>query len=799
MSSSHRFTARLVSVVASVLFLCAFVLPGRSTRIRHVTTQPETRIDPQQLEKIARQLDSLIRHEMAEKNLSALSIALVDNQNIIWKRDYGFADPSTKSPADSNTMYRVGSISKLFTDIAVMQLVERGEVALDSPIVRYLPDFHPSGDGAAQITVRSLMSHRAGVVREPPVGHYFDDTSPTIAATISSMNRTELVYPPFSRTKYSNAGVSVVGRMLEVLKNRPFNEYLATAVLQPLGITDCSFGPTTGIIATLAKGYMWGWDGFTLDAPHFELGTAPAGNMYCTTTGLSTFLSALFNDGAGKNGRLLSRDALQEMWKPQFSRPGSRSAFGLGFQLDSLDGMLEIHHGGAVYGFSSEVAGLPAAKVGSVVITSKDDANGITRHIANEALRLLAAAVNRTTLPEARTSDRLADTLAKAIAGEYKGRSETWTFVARDSLVYGFRSSGGARRTLRRLNRDTLIADDESAFGPKVTVSGNRMIYGADTLVRQSPMSRPSPAPSAFNDLIGEYGWPYDKLYVYEQGGQLQALIEWHTSYPLRQISATEFAFPDAGLYSGEHVRFVRNALGRAARVFVSGVEFPRLAIPGEDGSTFRIVPMRPIPELRSEALAASPPIETGEFRQTDLVELIKLDPTIKLDIRYASTNNFISTPVYEQARAFMQRPAAESLVRAHRALKKLGYGLLIHDAYRPWYATRIFWDATPESGKIFVANPAQGSRHNRGCAVDLTLYDLRSGAPVQMVGGYDEQSERSFPDYLGGTSLQRWHRDLLRHSMENEGFHVYEFEWWHFDCRDWRQYRIQNIPFGKM
>jgi D-alanyl-D-alanine dipeptidase len=137
---------------------------------------------------------------------------------------------------------------------------------------------------------------------------------------------------------------------------------------------------------------------------------------------------------------------------------------------------------------------------------------------------------------------------------------------------------------------------------------------------------------------------------------------------------------------------------------------------------------VRPVAELLPLALAAAPPQEKGELRPPDLVELVKLDPTIRLDIRYATTRNFLGTPLYSQARAFLQRPAAQALVRVQRSLAAEGYGLLVHDAYRPWYVTRIFWDAMPPDLHRFVADPAQGSRHNRGCAVDLTLYDLKTG-----------------------------------------------------------------------
>jgi len=210
----------------------------------------------------------------------------------------------------------------------------------------------------------------------------------------------------------------------------------------------------------------------------------------------------------------------------------------------------------------------------------------------------------------------------------------------------------------------------------------------------------------------------------------------------------------------------------------------------------FTVHPVRPITQLLPIALAATPPAESGDFRAADLVELTALDPTIKLDIRYATTRNFLGTPLYSQARAFMQRPAAEALVRVQRSLTAEGYGLLVHDAYRPWYVTRIFWDAMPAELHKFVADPAEGSRHNRGCAVDLTLYELSTGHAVSMPSVYDEATERAYANYTGGTAEQRRLRDLLRRHMEAEGFTVYEFEWWHFDYRDWKSYAIQNVRF---
>ncbi|MFC7670380.1 M15 family metallopeptidase [Hymenobacter humi] len=175
------------------------------------------------------------------------------------------------------------------------------------------------------------------------------------------------------------------------------------------------------------------------------------------------------------------------------------------------------------------------------------------------------------------------------------------------------------------------------------------------------------------------------------------------------------------------------------------------------------------------------------------------MDPTLQLDIRYATSSNFMHRPLYTQPRAFLQRPAAAALAQVNQELKPLGYKLLVFDGYRPWAITKQMWDSTPDANKEFVANPQKGSRHNRGCAIDLSLCELASGKEVEMPGQYDEMSPRSYAAYAGGTAEQRARRDLLRSKMEQHGFSVLEAEWWHFDYKDWKSYRIQNTPFEQL
>lgn len=194
---------------------------------------------------------------------------------------------------------------------------------------------------------------------------------------------------------------------------------------------------------------------------------------------------------------------------------------------------------------------------------------------------------------------------------------------------------------------------------------------------------------------------------------------------------------------------------------------------------------------------AEAPPLEKGPFRAPELVELAGLDAGLRFDVRYAAASNFLGRPVYPEARVFLQKPAAAAVVRAHKRLRQHGYGLLIFDGYRPWAVTKLFWESVSADKRPFLADPKEGSRHNRGCAVDLSLYDLKTGLEVLMPSAYDEMTERAYPDYAGGTVESRRLRDLLRQVMEAEGFSVYPTEWWHFDYRDWREYAILDLPFS--
>ena len=321
------------------------------------------------------------------------------------------------------------------------------------------------------------------------------------------------------------------------------------------------------------------------------------------------------------------------------------------------------------------------------------------------------------------------------------------------------------------------------------------------------PGPKPADAPLEWKRLVGIYSDNRISTIILERSGELLWRLPGKTDWNRNgKLEWRVYIQPNGDLHAQEHEMAaalilvpVRDSGGSITQIESGRHIFKRADAGADPALFFHVTPTKTVDELRTAALAAKPPDEPDPFRKPELVELTTLDPAFHLDIRYAQSNNFLSTPLYIQARAFMQRPAAEALLRVLRKLRPLGYGLLIHDAYRPWYVTKLFWDATPPEDHSFVADPQKGSKHNRGCAVDLTLYDLATGKVIEMPGLYDEMSPRSFPTFPGGTSLQRWHRDLLRRAMESEGFTVDQNEWWHFDYKEWKLYPILNVPFEKL
>ena len=311
-------------------------------------------------------------------------------------------------------------------------------------------------------------------------------------------------------------------------------------------------------------------------------------------------------------------------------------------------------------------------------------------------------------------------------------------------------------------------------------------------LVSRRPLA-PTPAQTA---RIGQYGRGEERFDVFERDARLMIVrpdgrvaemrpfrqdryyLSPHAGSPGDPLEQIAFATPEAGAarLSWKRRRYVRRDFGaEAIAIFQSSLS----SMIAEPTGTARL----PASGLRRPALIAVSDVAPG----------------IREDMRYATADNFLGFPVYDRPEAYLHHPVAEALGGIDRALGRMGYGLVIHDAYRPWAVTKLFWDNVPEPFHALVADPARGSVHNRGCAVDVTLWDRDTGQAVEMPGRYDEPTSRSARDYIGGSSQQRWLRDLLGLTMARGGFTGHPAEWWHFDFRGWEKVAVENVPLERL
>ena len=182
---------------------------------------------------------------------------------------------------------------------------------------------------------------------------------------------------------------------------------------------------------------------------------------------------------------------------------------------------------------------------------------------------------------------------------------------------------------------------------------------------------------------------------------------------------------------------------------------------------------------------------------EKELVDLEKFIPGLVLDIRYATTNNFTTEQIYNLAKAYARKPVAESLKKVQAELKSLGLGIKIYDAYRPYKATIKFYEVYRDT--TYVASPYRGSRHNRGCALDLTIINLKTGQEIKMPTGYDAFTKDAWPTSPVKDPEAKRNRDLLINVMEKYGFKVNASEWWHYDFKGWRNYEVMDIDFEQL
>ncbi|MBI3830402.1 MAG: serine hydrolase [Planctomycetes bacterium] len=365
-------------------------------------------------------LDAWIEGQMAYAEQPGLSIAAVYDQQLVWARGFGWADVARKTPAAPETLYRIASITKLFTATALMQLRDAGKLQLDDPLAKHLPWFRlkdvPADERA--ITLRHLITHTSGMPREAGFPYWTDLRFPTREQLKENVPTRPAIMPVETRWKYSNLALALAGEVVMAASGRAFAEYVREKILNPLGMERTFVDSPAPDDLRLARAYGRRLPGKPReDAPFTDTaGIAPAANMTTCVTDLARFAMLQFRDGPVGGAQILSGASLREMQRIHWLEPDWQAGWGLGFRIERTEGKTWIGHGGAVRGYRTHLHLCPADKVAFAVFTNSDDGNA-AQYTAKAAKWLAPALVKAARLEEPAPA---ADPAWTAYEGRYR-------------------------------------------------------------------------------------------------------------------------------------------------------------------------------------------------------------------------------------------------------------------------------------------------------------------------------------------------------------------------------------------
>ena len=352
-------------------------------------------------------LGAWIEAQRVYREFPGLSIAIVHDQTVVWARGFGYADVERREPATGDTLYRIGSITKLFTAVAILILRDAGKLRLDDPLTAHLPWFEMKGASpdAGPITLRHLLTHTSGLPREAAFPYWTDGLFPSADEIRTRLPIQERPLPIESRWKYSNLGAALAGEVVAAVSGLPYADFVQRHVLEPLGMSATLVATPTPGHPRLATGYTrWLPGRERARAPFSDLrGLTAAGNMTTTVTDLARFAMLQLRAGAAGGTQILGRRTLAEMQRVHWLEPEWQAGWGLGFRVLRLRGKTYVGHAGSVHGFRSELRICPADKVAAIVFINADD--GEPGLFVDKALDWVGSAIANATKPAPPTAD----------------------------------------------------------------------------------------------------------------------------------------------------------------------------------------------------------------------------------------------------------------------------------------------------------------------------------------------------------------------------------------------------------
>jgi D-alanyl-D-alanine carboxypeptidase len=341
-------------------------------------------------------LDSWIQATTRQREQPGLSIGVVYDQELIWSKGYGLADVARKVPATPSTVYRIASISKLFTSTSIMQLRDAGKLRLDDPVKQYIDWFliRPAAPDAPVVTIRHLLTHTSGLPRETEGVNWSDLHFPARESMTKKLAAQDPVFPPETEWKYSNLALSIAGEVVGAVSKVQWADYVQKNILDPLEMTSTRPLPTPDMRG-LAIGYGRRVPGRPRDVEPFVdiAAESPAGALASTVEDLAKFISLQFRDGAAGGKQVLKGSTLREMHRVEWLRSDWQSGWGIGFSIRRVGDQVRVGHGGSLPGHRTQIEFSPADKLGIIVLTNANDGEPV-RYV-NQAFTILTGAIRK--------------------------------------------------------------------------------------------------------------------------------------------------------------------------------------------------------------------------------------------------------------------------------------------------------------------------------------------------------------------------------------------------------------------
>ena len=554
-------------------------------------TRPES-IGRGDYTKVAEYVAALIRHEMKKRDVTGLSIALVDDQRVVWAEGFGYSDKAGKVPASPETVYRAGSISKLFTATAAMRLAERGGLDIDRPLGDCLPGFsiRTRFTDTAPITPRSIMTHHSGLPSDYLKGMWTRNPDP-LTRVADRLKDEYAANPPGTVFSYSNLGVTLLGAAVGKVAGRDFASHVRDEILLPLGMSRSSFSTVVDRTPLAAKGYRKG-----AEAEEPPLRDVPAGGLNASVLDLSRFVRMVFADGKAGDRQIIKPETLAEMLRPQNTDIPLDLDFrvGLGWMLwglgdiDIRNGGPVAHHAGATLLFHGQLIVLPERKLGVVVLANSDTAGGVVGKVAAEALKLALEAKTGERQPEWEKPGGGEGSLPSEALHRYEGwystpfgavkvrrkSGELRVDVMNRTLRLIPRADGSLGLQYRLLGLFPIRIEELDDIGLSRADVAGREILAARMHGREFPIGeriRPVPVPAEWLGRTGEYEIAnpgedavlLEKLHLRAEDGFLLAdysiplLFPGTASFAVAPIYGDEAVIQGFGRGMGETIRVV--------------------------------------------------------------------------------------------------------------------------------------------------------------------------------------------------------------------------------------------------